>query len=1162
MKRNEKRVIALAMSACMMAGSIQPVTAAAKDAANLALNKSASVGFAEDIQNMSPENELSPASKAVDGVHNNANSYAAWNDAYEGVTDAERPSVYFQVDLGQSYEISSVKMWRYFADGRTYKNTMIAVSKDEVFDEKDTVIYSTVTDEKYAYGLNVDTKKPANEYAETADGKAFEAPDGTEGRYVRVYMRGNANPSNPTHAGNHLVELEVYGQEMVEEEAVALKNAKVYQSFPTHYQDKDSNKNGDGSLKHIGGQVTHPDVVKVEKGWNGYEYWAVYTPNVMVTSQYENPYIAASKDGVHWVEPEGIKNPIEPEPISLRYHNCDADMIYNEEMDAMMAYWNWADDQAGGVGAEVRVRISYDGVHWGVPSTYDEETGVWSKPKNAEERTLKAPTKDENGLDNSFITAIASKDRYDMLSPTFTYDENRDIFVMWANNTKDVGYNNGQRNYVETRWSKDGLNWSEPKKVNNFLGKTTDGKQLAPWHQDVNYVPELKEYWALSQCFTGGNPDGSMLYLTTSKDGINWKQVGTEPILSPGEAGKWDDFQIYRSCFVFEKDTLRVWYSALQDKTTGKPVIDANGELTLTAGPQDSRIWRIGYTENGYIDIMKALTGDKNFTKPELVKGEKLTLTSEKEELEEGKEMQLDVKFAPANTSDQIVTYTSSDKEVLTVSPFGVVEAKGAGTATITVTTKDGLEDSVEVTVTKKETATTDAYLSDLEWVEQSCGASQDFPKGTAKDTNIGGNPIVLKVDGKAETFEKGLGIHAPSSVTYDISGKGYTRFEAYAGVDNSQAGSYPGEAIIGNFIVKIDGEKVAESGEMNPTMDAHHFSVEIPADAKTITLETEIGPAQDWSDWGDWADAKLVAELGEPVNLALNKIPTVKKSADGSNAQVNSQRPESMATDGIIDTNNYCDFGTDNQRESLYLQVDLESVELISQINLWRYWADGRTYKGTVVAVSENEDFSNPTVVFNSDSENVHGFGAGKDELYEESEAGRQFELDRLTKGRYVRVYTYGVNNTATTNHIVELQVMGHHVEDTQKPEGPTLNPVDGKNIRIQVEKGKINLYRGDVLVASSASLGKVTANGKTYSDFAITDSKITDSVETERGEAARLELQMYSEKGKLKKTIWFDLLKNIDGAIFTTTFLEAEGNMDVTEVVENEFTLVEPDA
>ena len=75
----------------------------------------------------------------------------------------------------------------------------------------------------------------------------------------------------------------------------------------------------------------------------------------------------ASSDGVHWVEPEGLSNPIEPQPPSTRYHNCDADMVYNAEYDAMMAYWNWADDQGGGVGAEVRLRISYDGVHWASP---------------------------------------------------------------------------------------------------------------------------------------------------------------------------------------------------------------------------------------------------------------------------------------------------------------------------------------------------------------------------------------------------------------------------------------------------------------------------------------------------------------------------------------------------------------------------------------------------------------------------------------------------------------------------------------------------------------------------------------------------------------------------------------------------------------------------
>ena len=187
---------------------------------------------------------------------------------------------------------------------------------------------------------------------------------------------------------------------------------------------------------------------------------------------------------MHWVEPEGLSNPIEPQPPSTRYHNCDADMVYNAEYDAMMAYWNWADDQGGGVGAEVRLRISYDGVHWGVPVTYDEMTRVWSKPTSDAERQV------ADGEDD-FITAIASPDRYDMLSPTIVYDDFRDVFILWANNTGDVGYQNGQANFVEMRYSDDGITWGEPVRVNGFLGLDENGQQLAPWHQDVQYVPDL-----------------------------------------------------------------------------------------------------------------------------------------------------------------------------------------------------------------------------------------------------------------------------------------------------------------------------------------------------------------------------------------------------------------------------------------------------------------------------------------------------------------------------------------------------------------------------------------------------------------------------------------------------------------------------------------------
>lgn len=634
-----------------------------------------------------------PLTMAVDGIIN-TNNYA--DIAIKDGSTEIKGSAYVQVDFGQVYDVDKVNLYRYFNDGRTYDATVIVLAENEADFGTDAqkIVYNSDTENVHGLGAGTDAK-----YAESASGKevtfhAFAA------QYIRVYVNGNDNKTANT---NHIVELQAWAkEEVLPEPEPAFKNAKTYLDFPTHYQDKASNYK-DGKQLHVGGQVVHPDVVYVEGGWNGYEYWCVYTPNTMVTSQYENPYIAASHDGKTWVEPQGIKNPIEPEPVNTNLHNCDADMVYNEEMDAMMAYWNWANDNnwsQAPLGAEVRVRISYDGIHWGVPSTYDEETGIWTKPANESERTLKPATTDKWGLDNSFITAVASRDRYDMLSPTFTYDSYRDVYVMWANNAGNVGYNNGQNNHVDIRWSKDGLSWSEATPVNNFLDKTAEGQSLAPWHQDVNYIPELKEYWAFSQCFTGSNPDGSMLYLTRSKDGINWEQIGTAAAMNPGKPGSWDDFQIYRTCFVYKEGAeskVEVWYSSLQQDTANKQIIDSKGEYTITAGPQDTRIWRIGYTENTYEGIMTALTG--NGEKPALITGTALDLTAEKTELPVGEKTKVTAAIAPADTSDQIVKYTSSNEEVAEVTPFGEVIAVGEGTATITAETRDNISDTVEITV-------------------------------------------------------------------------------------------------------------------------------------------------------------------------------------------------------------------------------------------------------------------------------------------------------------------------------------------------------------------------------------------------------------------------------------------------------------------------------
>lgn len=469
-----------------------------------------------------------------------------------------------------------------------------------------------------------------------------------------------------------------------------LVKAASYQDFPAYYEDS----------HHLSDQVTHPDVVIMGEAWNGYRYWAIYTPNVMRISIYENPSIVASNDGVHWEVPNGLTNPIDPQPSSTRYHNCDADMIYNPEMDAMMGYWNWADDQAGGVGAEVRLRISYDGVHWGVPVTYDAETRTWTKPTTEEERqVVSGPT--------DFIPAVTSSARYDMLSPTFVYDSFRDIFMMWSNNTGDVGYNNGQSNFVELRYSDDGITWGQPTRVNNFLGTNESGQQLAPWHQDVQYVPELKEFLCFSQCFSGRNPDGSVLHFTKSKDGLNWEPVGNKPLLSPGEDGSWDDFQIYRSSFYYEpgeevgNGMIRVWYSALQKNTNNILVADSSGNKTLQAKDQDDRIWRIGYASNSYIAMMKSLMNDSEYTVPALIPGTSMTLTRDNANAKvyAGDTTTVQASFLPEDTSDQLVKFSSSDPSVATVNQHGVVTTISAGTVNIIGETREGLTATLELTV-------------------------------------------------------------------------------------------------------------------------------------------------------------------------------------------------------------------------------------------------------------------------------------------------------------------------------------------------------------------------------------------------------------------------------------------------------------------------------
>ena len=117
-------------------------------------------------------------------------------------SDGQRHSRYVQVDLGEEYEINKIHLTRYYDDSRTYGPTVIELSKDENFKEKDQVYNSDTTGTVHNRGEGADSL-----YSETSVGKTIEFEKKTA-RYIRVYVNGRSDREGTS---DHIVELEAYG---------------------------------------------------------------------------------------------------------------------------------------------------------------------------------------------------------------------------------------------------------------------------------------------------------------------------------------------------------------------------------------------------------------------------------------------------------------------------------------------------------------------------------------------------------------------------------------------------------------------------------------------------------------------------------------------------------------------------------------------------------------------------------------------------------------------------------------------------------------------------------------------------------------------------------------------------------------------------------------
>ncbi|HMB95430.1 MAG TPA: NPCBM/NEW2 domain-containing protein, partial [Tepidisphaeraceae bacterium] len=140
-------------------------------------------------------------------------------------------------------------------------------------------------------------------------------------------------------------------------------------------------------------------------------------------------------------------------------------------------------------------------------------------------------------------------------------------------------------------------------------------------------------------------------------------------------------------------------------------------------------------------------------------------------------------------------------------------------------------------------------WLSDLNWTSMTNGwgpAEKNESNGD-KPANDG-TPITLN----GKVYAKGLGVHANSSISYNLNGK-YKKLSTDIGVDDAvgNVGSV-------DFEIFLDDVKVFDSGKMTGSSASKWVGLDL-AGKKTLTLVVTDGGDGNASDHADWAGAKIM---------------------------------------------------------------------------------------------------------------------------------------------------------------------------------------------------------------------------------------------------------------------------------------------------------------
>ena len=260
------------------------------------------------------------------------------------------------------------------------------------------------------------------------------------------------------------------------------------------------------------GQVVHPSILYFPDGWNGYKYWMAMTPYPGGVNDTETPEILACDDGVNWVVPEGLTNPIVARDATNP--NTDPCLFYNEATDELWVYWR----KMSGTYNRLYLKKSGDGVDWG-------GTGPGALLLDLGTSSLSCPE----------VAKVGG------------------TYHLWYVRTADAP------NGIKHRTSADGESWGSEGAC-NLYGTMPSGKE--PWHLEVRYMTDFSEYWILlTVCNTGTGGTASILAFAKSRDGVDLYMY-PEVLLYLGAGGNWDNTIVYKATAILDDSTLKIWYSA------------------------------------------------------------------------------------------------------------------------------------------------------------------------------------------------------------------------------------------------------------------------------------------------------------------------------------------------------------------------------------------------------------------------------------------------------------------------------------------------------------------------------------------------------------------------------------------------------------------------